>query len=81
MIFWRVVVCVVAFVVFGVMVCAVRWRLVEARYRKAALMERYRTLRERIRTTQAALQRLLRPERLRESAQKAALTQPQGAER
>jgi len=81
MIFWRVVVCVVAFVVFGVLVCGVRWRLVEARYSKAALVERYRTVRERIRTTQAALQRLLRPERLRESAKKAALTHHPGAGR
>ena len=81
MIFWRVVVCVVAFVVFGVSVCGVRWRLVEARYRKAALVERCRTIRERIRTTQAALQRLLRPERLRESAKKAALARFAGEER
>lgn len=70
MILWRVTVVVVAFVIFSSSICGLRWRLVDLRYRKAKLLEEKRILQERIRVAQTALQRLLRPERLRTQAER-----------
>ena len=78
MILVRVLVGVCAFVLFGVVLCGVRWRIIDLGYKRASLLERRRCLKNRIRTAQTALQRLLRPERLRRIAEKAELKKAAG---